>query len=141
MSSVRYEVSCVEHRAEHPVGPGQRTHRGDQLVAHAGHQKPPESARAVGDTERGVARTDQLGRGIHEVLQHLVHRQVRGHPQDRVADRLEGRIEPLATGPDIRPRRDSPLPLAVMPRHWIWMQVVIVVFVLAGMVIAITKLV
>jgi len=27
-----------------------------------------------------------------------------------------------------------------MPRHWFWMQVLIVVFVLAGMVIAITKL-
>jgi hypothetical protein len=27
-----------------------------------------------------------------------------------------------------------------VPRTWIWMQVVIVVFVLAGMVIAITKL-
>ena len=27
-----------------------------------------------------------------------------------------------------------------MPRHWIWMQAAILVFVLAGMVIAITKL-
>jgi len=27
-----------------------------------------------------------------------------------------------------------------MPRHWFWTQVAIVVFVLAGMVIAITKL-
>jgi hypothetical protein len=27
-----------------------------------------------------------------------------------------------------------------MPRHWIWMQVAILVFVRAGMVIAITKL-
>jgi hypothetical protein len=30
--------------------------------------------------------------------------------------------------------------LPQMPRHWIWMQVLIVVFVLAGIVIAITKL-
>jgi hypothetical protein len=30
--------------------------------------------------------------------------------------------------------------LTLMPRHWLWMQVAIVVFVLAGMVIAITKL-
>jgi hypothetical protein len=30
--------------------------------------------------------------------------------------------------------------LSVVPRHWLWMQVAIVVFVLAGMVIAITKL-
>jgi len=27
-----------------------------------------------------------------------------------------------------------------MPRHWIWMQVAIMIFVLAGMVIAITRL-
>jgi hypothetical protein len=27
-----------------------------------------------------------------------------------------------------------------VPRHWIWMQIAIVVFVVAGMVIAITKL-
>jgi hypothetical protein len=30
--------------------------------------------------------------------------------------------------------------LASMPRHWIWMQVAIVVFVLIGMVIAIVRL-
>jgi hypothetical protein len=28
-----------------------------------------------------------------------------------------------------------------VPRHWIWMQVVLLIFVLAGIVIAITKLV
>jgi hypothetical protein len=28
----------------------------------------------------------------------------------------------------------------VMPRHWIWMQVLIIVFVVIGMVIAIVKL-
>jgi hypothetical protein len=27
-----------------------------------------------------------------------------------------------------------------VPRHWVWMQIAIIVFVLAGMVIAITKL-
>jgi hypothetical protein len=31
--------------------------------------------------------------------------------------------------------------LSVMPRHWFWTQVVLVLVVLAGMVIAITKLV
>jgi hypothetical protein len=30
--------------------------------------------------------------------------------------------------------------LGSMPRHWFWTQVVIIVFVFAGMVIAITKL-
>jgi len=34
-----------------------------------------------------------------------------------------------------------PLAFRVVPRHWLWMQIAIVVFVLAGMVIAITKLV
>jgi len=34
----------------------------------------------------------------------------------------------------------GPLPLATVPRHWIWLQVAIIVFVVAGMVIAITKL-
>jgi hypothetical protein len=28
----------------------------------------------------------------------------------------------------------------VMPRYWFWLQILIIVFVLAGMVIAITKL-
>jgi hypothetical protein len=37
-------------------------------------------------------------------------------------------------------RRTAPIALLAMPRHWIWMQVAIVVFVVAGMVIAITKL-
>ncbi len=31
--------------------------------------------------------------------------------------------------------------LVTMPRHWLWMQAVIVLFVVAGMVIAITRLV
>jgi hypothetical protein len=32
------------------------------------------------------------------------------------------------------------LGLVSMPRSWIWMQVLIVMFVLAGMIIAVTKL-
>jgi hypothetical protein len=31
--------------------------------------------------------------------------------------------------------------LSGMPRHWLWTQILIIIFVLAGMVIAITKLV
>jgi hypothetical protein len=42
-------------------------------------------------------------------------------------------------GPDPRPRI-AVARFASMPRHWIWMQVAILVCVLAGMVIAITKL-
>jgi hypothetical protein len=32
------------------------------------------------------------------------------------------------------------LALVAMPRFWIWIEVLIVVFVLAGMIIAVTKL-
>jgi hypothetical protein len=35
----------------------------------------------------------------------------------------------------------EPLALTAMPRYWIWMQVLIVILVFAGIVIAITKLV
>jgi len=34
----------------------------------------------------------------------------------------------------------DPLALDQVPRHWFWMQIAIIVFTLAGMVIAITKL-
>jgi hypothetical protein len=36
--------------------------------------------------------------------------------------------------------QDRPIAFKAMPRSWFWMQLVIVVFVVAGMVIAITKL-
>ena len=52
----------LEHRAEHPVGAGQRPHRRDQLVAHPGDEKAPEAAGSVGDAERRVARLDQFAR-------------------------------------------------------------------------------
>jgi hypothetical protein len=35
---------------------------------------------------------------------------------------------------------EGPLTLAAMPRYWFWLQIVTVVFVFTGMVIAITKL-
>ncbi len=37
--------------------------------------------------------------------------------------------------------RPGPGSFGAVPRHWLWMQIAIIVFVLAGMVIAITKLV
>jgi hypothetical protein len=40
------------------------------------------------------------------------------------------------SGSDIDPH-DS---FRVVPRYWIWLQILIIVFVVAGMVIAITKL-
>jgi hypothetical protein len=40
------------------------------------------------------------------------------------------------SGSDIEPH-DS---FRVVPRYWIWLQILIIVFVVAGMVIAITKL-
>jgi hypothetical protein len=35
---------------------------------------------------------------------------------------------------------DKPATFSSVPRHWFWTQVAIIVFVLAGMVIAITRL-
>ena len=84
-----------EHRAEHAVGARQRAHRRDQLVAHARHQEAAEAPLAVGDPKRGVSRAGELAGGVDELLQHLVHRQVRGDGEDRVADRLERRVEAL----------------------------------------------
>ena len=48
-------------------------------------------------------------------------------------------------GEDLQPRggrgfEERSTTVCGVPRHWIWMQVAILVFVLAGMVIAITKL-
>ena len=62
----------LEHRAEHPVGARQRAHRLDQLVAHPGDQKAPESAAPVRDPERRIARAGELARRVHEPLQYLV---------------------------------------------------------------------
>ena len=59
--------------------------------------------------------------------------QLRGDGQNSVADGLQRGTERLGHRPD-----DS---FRVMPRYWIWLQILIIVFVLvAGMVIAITKL-
>ena len=113
----------------------QRAHRGDQLIAHPRDQKPPEPTLSVRDAERGVARGRQLARGVHKPLQHLIDRQLRGDGQDRVADRPERGALALRHGAD-----DRPATVRRMPRHWIWLQVILLVFILAGMVIAITKL-
>ena len=85
----------LEHRAEQSVRAGQRTHRRDQLVVHSGDEEPPEPARAVGDAERGVARTGELAGSVDQALEHLVDRSLRGHRQDRVADGLQRRAESL----------------------------------------------
>ncbi len=110
----------------------QRSHRGDQLIAHAGHEEPAESALPIRDAERGVSRSGQLPRAVDEPLQDLVDRQLRCDGQDRVADGLQRGAERLRHA-----AHDS---FADVPRLWFWTQVLIVVFVLAGMVIAITKL-
>ena len=123
----------LEHRAEHPVRARQRAHRGDQLIAHPRDQEPPEPTLSVRDAERGVPRGRQLARGVDKPLQHLIDRQLRGDGQDRVADRPERGALAL------RHAQTYPI-LRRMPRHWIWLQVMLLVFILAGMVIAITKL-
>ena len=132
MSSVRYGAARLEHRAEHPVGAGQRPHRGDQPVAHAGDEEPPEAPVAVGNPERGVPRAGQLPGRVDEPLQDLVDRQLRGHGENGVADGLQRWAQRLGHRLDDSFRR--------VPRYWFWLQVLIIVFVVAGMVIAITKL-
>ena len=111
---------------------------GDQLVAHARDEKAAKAAVPVRDSERGVARAGKLAGRVDESLQHLVHGQVGGHREHRVTDRLQRRIEPLRHRSGTIDGRIASF--TAVPRHWIWMQVAIVVFVLAGMVIAITKL-
>jgi hypothetical protein len=70
---------------------------------------------------------------VHEALEHVVDRELRGNGQNGVTDRLEGGAEGLR-----HVAHDS---FGRVPRLWFWTQAAIVVFVLAGIVIAITKLV
>ncbi len=79
----------LQHRPEHPVRPGQRPHRGDQLVAHSGDQKAPEPARAVRDAQCGVTGACELSCRVDQTLQDLVDRQLRGDRQHRVTDGFE----------------------------------------------------
>ena len=104
---------------------------GDQLVAHPRHQEAAKAAVAVGDPERRVVRAGELARAVDQPLEHLVDRQLGGHGEHRVADRLERGTQRIGHVAHNR----------AMPRLWIWTQVAIVVFVAAGIVIAITKLV
>ena len=85
----------LEHRPEHPVGARQRTHLGDQLVAHPGDQEAAEAALAVGDPERRVARVDELAGAVDEPLQDLLDRELRGHREHRVTDRAQRRAQCL----------------------------------------------
>ena len=84
-------LAGLEHRSQHAVLARQRPERGDQLVAHARGEEAAEAPVAVGQPERGVARARQLARGVHEPLEHLLHRQLGGHAQHGVAHSLEGR--------------------------------------------------
>ena len=95
MSAVRYGVLRVEHRAEHPVLARQRPERRDQLVAHPGGEELREAALAVGKPERGVASVGQLPRAVHQPLEHLLHRALRGDREHRVADGPKRRTQLL----------------------------------------------
>ena len=85
----------VEHRAEHPVRARQRTHRGDQLIAHPRHQETAEAALSVGDPQSGIPCIGELASAVDQPLQHLLDRQLRGHGEHRVAHRLQCRAKPL----------------------------------------------
>jgi hypothetical protein len=75
------------------------------------------------------------------LLQHLLDRALRRDRENRVADGLERGFKRLWHGSTIarRPAR-ARYRVGWMPRHWFWMQIVIIVLVLASIVIAITKL-
>ena len=92
---------------------------------------------AVRNPERRVSSARELARAVHQPLEHLVDRQLRGDRQHGVADGLQRRVQALRHSATIV----GALALAIMPRHWFWTQAAIFVFVLAGIVIAITKLV
>jgi hypothetical protein len=83
---------------------------------------------AKGRTENYLTVT----RGLDQTLEHFLHGQLSGNRQHRVADRLQRWTQPLR-----HRQHDS---FAAVPRIWLWTQVAILVFVLAGMAIAITKL-
>jgi hypothetical protein len=85
------------------VGAGQRAHRGDQLIAHAGDKEAAKAACPVRNAERGIPRAGQFAGAVDEPLQHLVDRQLGGHGKDGVADRLQCRAHPLGHARDHSP--------------------------------------
>ena len=88
-------LARLEHRAQDAVLAGQGAEGGDQLVAHARREKACETALAVRQAERRVARPRELARAVDEALQHLVHGQLGGDGEDGVAEGLQGGAERL----------------------------------------------
>ena len=115
-----------------PCVRGSGPHRGDQLVVHPGHQEAAEAPVTIRNAQRRKARHRQLARAVDQALQYIVDQQLRGDGQRGVADRLQCGSHALWH------RRDDSF--GGMPKLLLWTQVAICVFVLAGMVIAITKL-
>ncbi len=116
------------------MGARQRPHRRDQLVAHPGDEKSAKATDVVGDPECRVARPGELTGGVDQPLQHLVDRQLAA-TASTASDtaRSAGLIGSCMAADDSLG--------ASMPRLWYWTTVLIFVFVIAGIVIAITRLV
>ena len=98
MSAVRYGSLVSSIAAEQPVRARERAERGDQLVAHPGHEEAGEAALAVRGAERRVAGARQLARGVDELLEHVLDRALRGDRQDGVADGAQRRVERVGHG-------------------------------------------
>ncbi len=79
----------LQHRTEHAVGPWQRPHGRNQLLAHPRDEEAAKAALAIWDAEGGKARVCELSRGMHELLQDLLYRPLRSHRQHRTGDGLQ----------------------------------------------------
>ncbi len=112
---------------------GSGTHRRHELVAHPGDQEAAKAALSVRYPQRGKASSGELTRRLDQTLEYLLDGHLGGDRQYGVADRLQRWAQPLR-----HRQHDS---FAEVPRIWLWTQVAILVFVLAGMAIALTKLV
>ena len=116
------------------MGPWERDPSRHQRIAHAGDQEAAKAAPAVGDAERGIAGVRPAhGPQLNEPLEYLVDR--RCDATARTAS-----LTAFSAGLRVSGTRGT-IALSVMPRFWYWTAAVATVFVFAGMVIAITKLV
>lgn len=139
----------LEHRAQHSVCPGQWTHRGNQLAAHARDDEAAKPTLTIRHAQRGESGAGKLPRAVNELLENLLDRALRGNRQHRIADSFESGAErAFGVGYVLQGMQVCPIQgraslgfVSQMPRSWIVMQALIVVFVVAGMVIALTRLI
>src|SRR3954454_12324043 len=96
-------VGRVEHGAEHPVLPRQRTERLDQLVTHPRGEELAEAALPVGQPECRITGVSELPRGVHEPLKDFFHRPLRSDGENSITDRTQRGRKRLAHGRTVAP--------------------------------------